>query len=119
MSEYFIRDIRKELEEKYKEELKNYSYISKVEDFANLTLKGSIRYINRRTRELKYGGLLTKIYQDKNKHWMCVIIKPDKTKYYVSYNNNFMYYIKSSQDRFDDWTSVFMTNVDKGLYDIV
>ena len=118
MEEYFIRDIRKELEEKYKEELKHYLYISKVEDFINLPLKGSIRYINRRTKELKFGGLVTKIYQDQKKHWMCVIIKPDRTKYYVSFNNNYIYYMKSSQDRFDDWANVFVSNVDKGLYDV-
>ena len=49
---------------------------------------------------------------------MCVIIKPDRTKYYVSFNNNYIYYMKSSQDRFDDWANVFVSNVDKGLYDV-
>lgn len=118
MTDYFIRDIRKEVEEKYKEELKHYSYVAKVEDFINLPLKGSVRYINRRTRELKFGGLLTKIYQDKRKQWMCVIMKGDRTKYYVSYTNNFIYYMKSSQDRFDDWANVFVNNMEKGLYEI-
>ena len=46
-------------------ELQEYTYIDTVEKFSILPLAGSLRYINKYTRELRYGGLLIKIYEKK------------------------------------------------------
>ena len=50
--------------DKYKDELTNYSYVDTVGKFSLLELKGSIKYINKYDKELRNGGLVTKIYKN-------------------------------------------------------
>ena len=119
LAECFIDDGRKEIEEKYKEELKHYKFISSLDEFIKLPLKGSIRYVNKRTKELKFGGLLTKIYKNQEGNWQCAIMKSNRKMYYVGYKSNFIYYIKSSEDRMSDWANIFISKVDNGLFELI
>jgi len=102
---------------KYKYELDGYKYIEHIGDFACLPLKGSLRYINKFSQELRYGGLLIKIYE-KNGNYFAMVKKMNGKIYHVSYNNNFIFYIKNSNESFRDSLSLFISEYDKGLYNI-
>ena len=106
-----------EIINKYKEELNNYKYIDNLIDFSLLKLKGSIKYINKYDNELKYGGLLIKIYE-KNGNYFAMVKKMNGKIYHVSYNNNFIFYMKNSNESFRDSLSLFISEYDKGLYNI-
>jgi hypothetical protein len=54
-----ISKLYKENAKKY--ELEDYKYIQSINDFSVLPLAGSLRYINKYTQEIRYGGLLIKI----------------------------------------------------------
>ena len=75
-----------------------------------------MRYINKFSKELRYGGLLVKIYE-KNNFYFAMIKKMNGKIYHVSYNNNFIFYMKSSNDSFRDSLSCFISDFDRGLYD--
>ena len=47
---------------RYKVELENYNYISDIETFLNLDIKGNIKYINKIDSKLRSGGILLKTY---------------------------------------------------------
>ena len=72
-------DYINKLIEKYSDDLKYYSYINSVNDFSILRLKGSMKYINKYDKKIRYGGLLIKIYQKNNK-WYGVIKKSNGNK---------------------------------------
>jgi hypothetical protein len=104
--------------DKYKDELTNYSYVDTVGKFSLLELKGSIKYINKYDKELRNGGLVTKIYKNKeNGKWYAVILKMKK-KFYISFDNNYIFYLDSKEQNMRRWAQCFISEVDKGLYDI-
>ena len=111
-----IEDSFHKLLGKYKNQLEGYNYIESLQDFSVLSLKGSMRYINKFSKELRYGGLLVKIYE-KNNFYFAMIKKMNGKIYHVSYNNNFIFYMKSSNDSFRDSLSCFISDFDRGLYD--
>lgn len=111
-----IEDSFHKLLGKYKNQLEGYNYIESLQDFSVLPLKGSMRYINKFSKELRYGGLLVKIYE-KNNFYFAMIKKMNGKIYHVSYNNNFIFYMKSSNDSFRDSLSCFISDFDRGLYD--
>ena len=51
---------------KYKSELDGYEYIESIDMFSTLSLKGSIKYVNKYDGQLRSGGLLIKIYNECN-----------------------------------------------------
>lgn len=108
-----------ELLDTYHDELQGYDRIDNLDNFIRLELKGSIRYINKYDKKLKFGGLLAKIYRKDDNTWHCVLIKPTGKKYYVSFNNNYIFYSKSREEKMNDWANIFVSNIDKGLYEIV
>lgn len=101
---------------KYKEELIGYKYIESLDEFTTLSLKGNIRYINKYDNKLRMGGLLVKIYNDNNS-WNAVILQPNK-KYCVSFSSNYIFYQISKDEQFRKWAQCFVSDVDKGIYDI-
>lgn len=101
---------------KYKKELLDYTYIDSIAMFSTLKLKGSMRYINKYDKKLRLGGLLVKIYQ-KNGKWIGVIKQHDK-KYYISFDSNYIFYLDTKQELVRDWAECFISNCDKGLYEI-
>jgi hypothetical protein len=104
--------------DKYKDDLKNYQYIETVEQFSDLLPKGSIRYINKYTGELKKGGLVIKIYQNiyNNKWYASLLIMGKKFK--ISFISNHIFYLDSREENMRRWADCFIADVDKGLYDI-
>jgi hypothetical protein len=106
-----------EIFDKYKFELQDYKYIDNVIDFSLLRLRGSLRYIKKYSKELRYGGLLIKIYQ-KNDDWYGIIKKVDNKKYHISFKNNFIFYYENKDDKFKDWAKCFISQVENGFYEI-
>lgn len=102
---------------KYKKELEDYSLIENLGDFSILPLKGSLRYINKYTKELRWGGLLVKIYE-KYGAYFAMIKKTDGKIYNISFNNNFIFYKKNTADTFRDSLKYFLSNVEEGIYDV-
>lgn len=103
--------------DKYKFELEDYKHINNVIDFSLLRLRGSLRYIKKYSKELRYGGLLIKIYQ-KNDDWFGIIKKIDNKKYHVSFKNNFIFYYENKEDKLKDWAKCFISQVENGTYEI-
>ncbi len=102
----------------YPTDLKYYKYIETVEEFSILSLKGSIKYINKYDKKLRNGGLLVKIYKDeKNGKWIGVIKKSNK-KYYINYDSNYIFYMRTQDERLNDSLKCFISDLDKGLYEI-
>ena len=100
----------------YQNELSDYDYIENLSDFSVLQLKGSLRYINKYSKELRFGGLLISIYE-KYGNYFAMVKKPSGKIYNISFNNNFIFYKKSSEDTFRDSLKYFISNVDDGIYD--
>jgi hypothetical protein len=111
-----IKDKFNDIIIKYKNELEDYTHIEKLSEFSILPLKGSIRYINKYSKELRFGGLLIKIYE-KYDNYFAILKKINGKKYHVSFNNNFIFYKKSSNDNFRDSLKYFISEYDKGLYE--
>jgi hypothetical protein len=98
-----------------KYELYDYKYIETVEDFSVLHLTGSLRYINKYTQELRYGGLLIKIYE-KNTKWYGIIKKMSGKKYHISFNSNYIFYIEPKKKLLREWATKFITDYETGKY---
>lgn len=100
----------------YSTELKYFKYIETVEEFSILTLRGSMKYINRFDKKLRSGGLLVKIYKNNNGKWIGVI-KKLKKMYYVSFDSNYIFYMATQDDRLTDSLKCFISDYEKGLYE--
>jgi hypothetical protein len=100
---------------KYQNELEDYTYIENLTDFALLSVKGSLRYINKYSKELRFGGLLIKIYE-KYGNYFAIVKKMNGKKYHISFNNNFIFYKKNSDDKFRDSLKYFISEYDKENY---
>lgn len=111
-------DYINELIKQYASEIKHYKYIETVEEFSILTLTGSMKYINKYDKKLRAGGLLVKIYKnEQNKKWYGVIKKLNK-KYYISFEGNYIFYMVNQEERLTESMKCFISDLDKGLYEI-
>ena len=115
---FIPNDFMKTLIATYKSELEDYDLIDSVELFSTLPLKGSLRYINKYDKQLRYGGLLIKIYQE-NGQWIGVIKKLNNKKYYVKYDLNHVFYLKNKNDNMRKFAELFITDIENGDYEIV
>jgi hypothetical protein len=104
---------------KYKSELCDYEYIESIDVFSTLSLKGSLKYVNKYDGQLRSGGLLVKIYKKENNKWTAIIKQIDGKKYYISYDSNYIFYKKTKSEERVDLFNLFMSNVESGEYDIV
>jgi hypothetical protein len=115
-------DYINELKKEYHSELKHYTYVDTIEQFSTLKLKGSMKYINKYDKKLRYGGLLVKIYQKENK-WVGLIKKNDGTKYYISFDSNYIFYCENIGEihamEFRDSLKFFVTDVEDDKYEVV
>jgi hypothetical protein len=122
VDEFIPNDYINQLMEKYSEELKYYTYIDTVYAFSTLKLKGSMKYINKYDKQLRYGGLLVKIYQENN-NWYGVILKTNNKKYYVSFKSNYIFYCENigqlMNDNMRNELQLFISDIDKGNYELV
>ncbi len=110
-----IEDTFDKIAEHYKNELDGYTYIEELKDFAVLPLKGSLRYINKFSKKLCFGGLLIKIYE-KNGNYFASVKNIRGNIYHISYNNNFIFYMKNSNEVFRDSLTCFISDYEKELY---
>lgn len=106
-----------DLIDKYSYDLKDYDYIDSESLFSVLTLKGSMKYINRYDKKLRTGGLLLKIYKRKHQ-WYAIIKNPLGNKYYVSFNLNYIFYTESKPSLIRSWAEYFLSEVDSGNFQI-
>ncbi len=115
-------DYINQLIKKYSDDLEYYSYIDSLEKFSTLKLKGSMKYINKYDKKLRYGGLLIKINQKENK-WYGVIKKVNENKIYVSFDSNYIFYCENIGEirnkDFRNGLEYFISDVNNGDYDIV
>lgn len=109
----------KNIMSKYNVELSEYEYIESLDIFSTLTLKGSLRYINKFDNKLRFGGMLMKIYQKKDNKWYAAIKNIKGQKYYVSFDANYIFYKKTNYDERVDLLKVFMSDIDAGMYELV
>jgi len=112
-----LKDTIDNLINKYSYELEDYEYIDSEGLFSTLTLKGSMKYINRYDKKLRTGGLLIKIYQKKNQ-WYAIIKNVFGKKFYISFNLNYIFYTESKPTLIRSWANYFVSEVDKGNYNI-
>jgi len=111
-------DYINEIIKQFKSDLTHFKYIETVEEFSLLTLRGSMRYINKFDKKLRTGGLLVKIYKnEQNKKWYGVIMK-SKKMYYISFESNYIFYMASQDELMTESLKCFISDCDKGLYDI-
>jgi hypothetical protein len=103
---------------KYKSELDGYEYIESIDTFSTLSLKGSIKYVNKYDGQLRSGGLLIKIYKKDNDKWTAIIKQVDGKKYYVSFDSNYMFYRKTKSEERVDLFKLFVSEVDSGIYEL-
>ena len=101
---------------KYEVDLKDFDYIDTVEKFSILSLKVTMRYINKTDKKLRSGGLLVKIYMQDNK-WYAKIKQYDKF-YDISYNSNYIFYLNNKSNLLRQWADIFVTELDKGSYEV-
>jgi hypothetical protein len=92
------------LQNKYKKELENYNYITSIN---NIKLGGYIRYINY-TDELKWGGILKKIID--NKYLLLVNMSNNIIK--INFDKNYIFY-KNHKTYNDNIRDLFITSLDK------
>ena len=77
----------------YKNELDSYNYIETIDKFSTLTLRGSLKYVNKYDNLLRDGGLLVKIINNRQgDEYFAIIKKPNNKKYYIKFNNNYFFY---------------------------
>jgi hypothetical protein len=104
---------------KYKSELYDYEYIESIDMFSTLSLKGSLKYVNKYDGQLRSGGLLVKIYKKENNKWIAIIKQIDGKKYYISFDSNYIFYKKTKSEERIDLFKLFLTDLESGEYDIV
>ena len=121
IDEYVDNNILKDpidnLIKKYSFELQDYDYIDSEGLFSTLTLKGSMKYINRYDKKIRTGGLLIKIYEKKGQ-WYAVIKSALGKKYYISFNLNYIFYTESKPTLVRSWAEFFVSEVEKGHFEI-
>ena len=115
VDELLPNDSINKLIKKYSDELKDYEYIDTVELFSTLSLRGSMKYINKYDKELRTGGLLVKIFK-KDGSWYAIIKKISGKKYYISFNSNYIFYLENCKNGLRSWAQCFISDVDKDKY---
>ena len=100
---------------KYNIELKDYTYIESEDEFINLKLKGAMRYVNKYDGNLRYGGLVIKIYKKLNNTY-AIIKKISGQTYTIGFNNNHIFYMDNKNNMMCDWLKCFISDVDAGKY---
>jgi hypothetical protein len=115
IDEFIKDDYINELIKKYN--LDKYQYIDDVRIFSLLPLRGSLKYINKYTNELRNGGLLIKIYQKDNK-WFGIIKKINDRKYHVSFKTNYIFYLehRTKNQKMREILDLFMTDINNEKY---
>jgi cyclopropane fatty-acyl-phospholipid synthase-like methyltransferase len=101
---------------KYESELQDFDYIDSLEKFSLLTLRGTMKYVNKYDKKLRSGGLLAKIINQNNKWY--ALIKQGNKFYKISYKSNYIFYIPEKSDLVRNFADLFITELEKGNYEI-
>jgi hypothetical protein len=121
VDELIPNDYVNKLIKKHADDLEHYSYIDSIEEFSTLKLKGSMKYINKYDKQIRYGGLLIKIYKKSDK-WYGIIKKSNETKNYISFDSNYIFYCENigeiNNKKFRNGLEYFITDINNGKYEI-
>ena len=100
--------------------LEKYTYIDDLRVFSLLPLRGSIKYINKYTNELRNGGLLIKIYKKNDNKWFGIVKKLSGKKFHFTFDKNYIFYIEhqSKTQKLRESLDIFMNDVNNGKYEI-
>lgn len=86
------------------EKLKNYIYTS---DISKLYKGVFIRYVNKKSGNINYGGVLLCINEFNNKKYLYIMNVNNKKKYTVSFENNIIFYLNGN-NKLRNWLEQFI-----------
>ena len=107
-----MKQLLKELRNKFKDELEDYAFVKDVETLYQLKTGGYIRYINLNNK-LKWGGILIKVYPDKKRDRnLMVLLSQNSKRFVVSFEKNYIFY-KNHTTYTDKTRKLFISFLDK------
>ena len=107
-----ISKLIKKFYDKFKEELEDYIFIKDVSELYQVKIGGYIRYVNSKN-ELKWGGILIKVYKDKDRDRNLMVPMSSKYKrFVVSFERNYIFYKKHTTYS-DKTRKLFVSFLDK------
>jgi hypothetical protein len=92
--------------EKYKKELDDYEFVYNLDELYQKKIGGYIRYFNLND-ELKWGGILLKIFKDNDRNLM-VLGNSDFKRFVVSFEKNYIFY-KKHKTSSDNLRKIFIS----------
>ena len=111
-----MKKLLKEFRKKFKGELEDYAFVKDVETLYQLKIGGYIRYINLNNK-LKWGGILIKMYPDKNRDRnLMVLLSQNSKRFVVSFEKNYIFY-KNHTTYADKTRKLFISFLDKYKYE--
>ena len=96
----------KKWKEKYKKQLEDYEFVRNTEELYQVKIGGYIRYINL-NEKLKWGGILLKVFKDKDRNLM-VLGNKDFKRFIVSFERNYIFY-KKHKTASDNLRKIFIS----------
>tara|TARA_A100001015_G_scaffold123358_1_gene136722 strand:- start:614 stop:1030 length:417 start_codon:yes stop_codon:yes gene_type:complete len=107
-----LKEKIKILKKKFKDELNEYDSVIGVKNLYKLKLGGYIRYVNF-NNELRWGGILLKIYKDKvTDRNILVLGNSNFRRNILSYENNYIFY-KGHTTQSDKTRKLFISFLEK------
>lgn len=96
----------KKWKEKFKKQLEDYEFVRNTEELYQVKIGGYIRYINL-NEKLKWGGILLKVFKDKDRNLM-VLGNKDFKRFIVSFERNYIFY-KKHKTASDNLRKIFIS----------
>jgi hypothetical protein len=98
--------------DKYKDELEDYIFVKDISELYQLKIGGYIRYFNL-NNELKWGGILIKVYKDKKtERNLMTLLSSNYKRFVVSFEKNYIFYKKHATYS-DKTRKLFISFLDK------
>ena len=103
-------------ENKYKNELKGYSFVKSLKELYALKPAGYIRYFNMND-DIRFGGILIRVFENETnddfyKKNLMIIQNSYNKKWIVSWENNIIFYKKQTK-KGDNLRNLFITYLDR------
>ena len=92
--------------EKYKKQLEDYNFVRNLDELYQVKIGGYIRYINL-NEQLKWGGILLKVFKDNDRNLM-VLGNKDFKRFIVSFEKNYIFY-KKHKTASDNLRKIFIS----------
>ena len=101
-----INNSVKKWKKKYKKQLEDYEFVRNTDELYQVKIGGYIRYINL-NEKLKWGGILLKVFKDKDRNLM-VLGNKDFKRFIVSFERNYIFY-KKHKTASDNLRKIFIS----------